>query len=304
MSRRLLLPLGLNLVTRWTGPGADCPAGPMLCNTNCLDYIPIPTVGVKKGKDTAGMPLTIIFSLVIFVFGAVIGSFLNVCILRIPEKASVVTGRSHCMSCGGQLRWYDMVPVVSWLALRGRCRKCGARISAQYPLVEAVGGALYVAVFWICGMQWTSVIYCLLGSALLVLAVIDWRTYEIPLGINVVILMLGLIHMWLDNQNWLTYVIGLFTISLPLVIIFWFSGGRAIGGGDVKLMAAAGLLLGWQKIILAFLIGCIAGAVIHLIRMKVSHAEHMLAMGPYLACGIMLSALWGDAWIRLYLSYF
>lgn len=247
---------------------------------------------------------TIIVSFVIFVFGAVIGSFLNVCILRIPEKKSVVTERSHCMNCGYQLGWYDMIPIVSWLALRGRCRKCSTRISAQYPLIETAGGVLYVTVFLVCGMQWTSVIYCLLGSALLVLTVIDWRTYEIPLGINVMILMLGLIHMWLDCQNWLTYVIGLFAISLPLLILFWFSGGRAIGGGDVKLMAAAGLLLGWQKIILAFLIGCIAGAVIHLIRMKVSRAGHVLAMGPYLSCGIMLSALWGDAWIQMYLSYF
>lgn len=240
----------------------------------------------------------------VFLFGLVIGSFLNVCILRIPEKKSVVTERSHCMNCGYQLGWYDMIPVISWLALRGRCRKCSTRISAQYPLIETAGGVLYVTVFLVCGMQWTSVIYCLLGSALLVLTVIDWRTYEIPLGINVMILMLGLIHMWLDYQNWLTYVIGLFAISLPLALVFWISNGRAIGGGDVKLMAAAGFLLGWQKIILAFLIGCIAGAVIHLIRMKVSRAGHVLAMGPYLSCGIMLSALWGDAWIQMYLSYF
>lgn len=240
----------------------------------------------------------------VFLFGLVIGSFLNVCILRIPEKKSVVTERSHCMNCGYQLGWYDMIPVISWLALRGRCRKCSTRISVQYPLIETAGGVLYVTVFLVCGMQWTSVIYCLLGSVLLVLTVIDWRTYEIPLGINVMILMLGLIHMWLDYQNWLTYVIGLFAISLPLALVFWISKGRAIGGGDVKLMAAAGLLLGWQKIILAFLIGCIAGAVIHLIRMKVSRAGHVLAMGPYLSCGIMLSALWGDAWIQMYLSYF
>lgn len=256
-------------------------------------------------KDAAAMlSETIIFSLVIFVFGAVIGSFLNVCILRIPQKQSVVTERSHCMHCGYKLGWYDMIPIASWLALRGRCRKCGTRISAQYPLIETAGGILFVTVFLVCGMQWTSVVYCLLGSALLVLTVIDWRTYEIPLGINVMILMLGLIHMWLDYQNWLTYVIGLFAISIPLELILLISRGRAIGGGDVKLMAAAGLLLGWQKIILAFLIGCIAGAVIHLIRMKVSHAERMLAMGPYLSCGIMLSALWGDAWIQMYLSYF
>lgn len=235
-------------------------------------------------------------------FGMIIGSFLNVCILRIPEGKTIVTERSHCMNCGYQLSWYDMIPVASWLALGGRCRKCKAAISVQYPIVEAANGVLYVTVFLVCGMTWTSVIYCLLGSALIVLTVIDLRTYEIPLGINLWILMLGLIHTALDVQNWLTYVIGLFVISVPLLIILLLSRGRAIGGGDVKLMAAAGLLLGWRRILLAFLIGVVAGSVIHLIRMKFWNAGRTLAMGPYLSLGILLAALWGDGWILSYLS--
>jgi leader peptidase (prepilin peptidase)/N-methyltransferase len=197
-----------------------------------------------------------------------------------------------------------MVPVASWLALRGRCRKCKARISAQYPLVEACNGILYVVVFLANGVNWTSVLYCFLVSALLVLSVIDWRTYEIPLGINIFILMLGLIRLALDYKNWTGYVIGFLAISVPLYILFRLSGGRAIGGGDIKLMAAAGLLLGWKQIILAFLVGCIAGSVIHIIRMRVSNAEHMLAMGPYLSLGILLAVLWGDSWIRAYFSLF
>jgi leader peptidase (prepilin peptidase)/N-methyltransferase len=208
------------------------------------------------------------------------------------------------MSCGYRLSWYDMVPVASWLALRGRCRKCKARISAQYPLVEACNGILYVVVFLANGVNWTSVLYCFLVSALLVLSVIDWRTYEIPLGINIFILMLGLIRLALDYKNWTGYVIGFLAISVPLYILFRLSGGRAIGGGDIKLMAAAGLLLGWKQIILAFLVGCIAGSVIHIIRMRVSNAEHMLAMGPYLSLGILLAVLWGDSWIRAYFSLF
>ncbi|MCM1282455.1 MAG: prepilin peptidase [Muribaculaceae bacterium] len=247
-------------------------------------------------------PAFIFILIAAFCYGLIIGSFLNVCILRIPEGKTIVTERSHCMKCGYQLSWYDMIPVASYLALRGRCRKCRTKISAQYPLIEGANGILYVIVFLVCGVTWTSVIYCLLGSALIVLTVIDFRTYEIPFGINLFILLLGLIHMVLE-KSWPDYVIGLLAVSLPLEAILLISGGRAIGGGDVRLMAAAGLLLGWRKILLAFLLGCVAGSVIHLIRMKVSDAEHVLALGPYLSLGIMLSALWGDVWIQTYLQW-
>lgn len=238
----------------------------------------------------------------IFLFGIVIGSFLNVCIFRIPMHETIVTERSHCMICGYQLAWYDLVPLFSWLCLRGRCRKCKAPISPQYPIVEATNGFLYLLIFAVCGFTLDSIIYCLMASALLVLSVIDWRTYEIPVGINIFILVLGILHIIIDHNNWLNYVIGFFSVSLFLLILFYVSGGRAIGGGDVKLMAAAGLVIGWKLIILAFFIGCIVGSVIHLIRMKLSDADRVLAMGPYLAIGIMIATLWGESFISWYLS--
>lgn len=240
----------------------------------------------------------------IFLFGIVIGSFLNVCIFRIPNHETVVTERSHCMNCGYQLSWYDMVPVFSWLCLGGRCRKCKTPISPQYPIVEAVNGILYVVVFAVNGFSLESILYCLFVSALLVLSVIDWRTYEIPIGINIFILVLGILHTALDYSNWLTYVVGFFSVSLFLFLLLWISKGRAIGGGDVKLMAVAGLLLGWKLAILAFFIGCIVGSVIHLLRMKFSGADKVLAMGPYLSVGLFIAALWGNAMIGWYLGMF
>lgn len=240
----------------------------------------------------------------IFLLGIVIGSFLNVCIFRIPNHETVVTERSHCMNCGYQLSWYDMVPVFSWLCLGGKCRKCKAPISPQYPIVEAVNGILYVVVFAVNGFSLESILYCLFVSALLVLSVIDWRTYEIPIGINIFILVLGILHTALDYSNWLTYVIGFFSVSLFLFLILEISKGRAIGGGDVKLMAVAGLLLGWKLAILAFFIGCIVGSVIHLLRMRFSGADKVLAMGPYLSVGLFIAALWGNAMIGWYLGMF
>lgn len=248
------------------------------------------------------IPELIPIYIIIFLFGITIGSFLNVCIYRIPKHETVVTERSHCMSCGYQLAWYDMVPVFSWLFLRGKCRKCHKPLSPQYPIVEAVNGVLYVLVFAVCDFSLQSILYCLLASALLVLSVIDWRTYEIPFGINVFILVLGIVRVATDYRNWLDYLIGFLSVSAFLYLLLVLSHGRAIGGGDVKLMGAAGLLLGWKLIILAFLLGCIIGSVIHLIRMRVSNAEHVLAMGPYLSAGIFLAALWGDAMIGWYLG--
>ena len=240
----------------------------------------------------------------IFLFGIVIGSFLNVCIFRIPNHETVVTERSHCMNCGYQLSWYDMVPVFSWLCLGGKCRKCKTPISPQYPIVEAVNGILYMVVFAVNGFSLESILYCLFVSALLVLSVIDWRTYEIPIGINIFILVLGILHTALDYSNWLTYVVGFFSVSLFLFLLLWISKGRAIGGGDVKLMAVAGLLLGWKLAVLAFFIGCIVGSVIHLLRMKLSGADKVLAMGPYLSVGLFIAALWGNAMIGWYLGMF
>lgn len=249
----------------------------------------------------------IMIVVIAFLYGIVIGSFLNVCIYRIPAKESIVKVRSHCMDCGYQLRWYDMIPVFSWLCYRGRCRICRKKISWQYPIIEAMNGLLYVLIFLINGFNSAdklvvSVLYCLMASALLTMTVIDWRTYEIPFGINVFIFVLGVIRLIMNYKNWSLYVIGFFAVSLFLLIIFYVSKGVAIGGGDVKLMAAAGLLIGWQNIVLALALGCIIGSVIHVIRMKVTGVDHVLAMGPYLAVGILVSALWGESLIGWYIS--
>ena len=173
--------------------------------------------------------LELIPYIVIFIFGITIGSFLNVCIYRMPLHESIVTAPSHCMTCGSRLHWYDMVPVFSWLILGGKCRNCKTKISAQYPVIEALNGALYVLVCAVNGLNGMSAIYCLMT-------------------------------------------------------------------------AACGLILGWQLIILAFFLGCIIGSVIHLIRIRVSGAGHMLAMGPYLSAGIFIAALWGNSWIHWYMG--
>ena len=246
---------------------------------------------------------TILFYTTIFLFGIVIGSFVNVCIYRIPKKENIVRVRSHCMNCGYQLKWHDLVPLFSYFALRGRCRKCKAALSVQYPAVEAANGILYVTVVLVNGINVESLLYCLLTSALITLSVIDFRTYEIPVGINIFILTIGLIKVVTDLSGWLSYLIGFCSVSVFLTILDYATKGRGIVGGDVKLMAVCGLVLGWKLIILAFFIGCVLGAVIHVIRMKVSGEGHVLAMGPYLSAGVFLAMLWGNSMIEWYLHF-
>ena len=251
------------------------------------------------------MDTILIFAeILIFLFGIVIGSFLNVCIYRIPKGEDIVKVHSHCMTCGYQLKWYDLIPIFSYIFLKGKCRKCKTKLSCQYPIVEAVNGFMYVLIFAVNGLNVESGIYSLMASALLVLSVIDFRTYEIPFGINVFIFLLACIHMLLDLAQWKSYVIGFFTVSAFLYLLYLLSKGRAIGGGDIKLMAFAGLFLGWKCIILAFLIGCILGAVIHSIRMKVTDAQHVLAFGPYLCAGLTIAMLFGTNIINWYISMF
>ena len=246
--------------------------------------------------------------IIVFLFGITVGSFLNVLIYRIPKKEEFVKTRSHCMSCGYQLEWYDLIPIFSWLSLGGRCRKCKSKISAQYPLIELLNGILWLLSFLFYDLSITTLLYCGLFSSLIALSVIDFRTYEIPVGFNIFILVLGTIRVVCefinDHNSWPEYIIGLVSVSVPLLLIFYATKGRGIGGGDVKLMGAAGLLLGWKLIVLAFFLGCLLGSVIHIARMKISGESHVLAMGPYLSMGVFLAIMVGNPFISWYLAAF
>jgi leader peptidase (prepilin peptidase)/N-methyltransferase len=196
-----------------------------------------------------------------------------------------------------------LIPIFSFIQLKGKCRKCKESISLQYPLVEALNGILYV---WIAIMYvnnpdlnlLTAVLYCLLTSALIVISVVDMRTYIILPQLNIFILILGLINLVFNLGEWYTYVIGFFAISTFILILVLLN---AMGDGDMKLMAVSGLLLGWKLIVLSFFIGCIVGTVVHLWLMIFKKKGRQLPFGPYLSVGIFLAMLYGEKWIEWYL---
>ena len=242
--------------------------------------------------------------ILLFLLGLCVGSFCNVLIYRIPKEEEFVRTPSHCMKCGHELKWYELIPVVSWLMQGGKCRACGVKLSSQYPIVEAINGGMWLLTGILFRGDWLTVgLYCVLFSMLLVLSVIDWRIFIIPNGINLVILILGIIRVATDPGNWLLYVIGMVSVSGVFLLLHLLTGGNGLGMGDVKLVGAAGLLLGWQNMLLAVLVGSLGGAIIHSVRMK-HGADRKLAFGPYLAAGIWMAALVGEPFIRTYLSLF
>lgn len=253
-------------------------------------------------------PEHFILFLIVFLYGIVIGSFLNVCIYRIPKEENLVTVGSHCMECGHRLRWYDLFPLFSWLFLKGKCRYCGAGISVQYPLVEALNGILYVFVFAVNGWNVDSILWCVLTSALIVLSVIDHRTMMIPTVVDVVILAVGIIHLVLHLNDWFYYVAGFFFASLFLLLCALLfrgvTGKSGLGLGDVELMACAGLCIGWGHALFAIVIGSVLGAVIQGIRMGITKEKGKFPFGPYLSLGVWIALLWGTQIYEWYLGQF
>jgi len=248
--------------------------------------------------------MNVITYIILAVLGLCVGSFCNVLIFRLPKGEEFVKTPSHCMTCGHKLAWYENIPLVSWLIQKGKCRGCGEKISAQYPAVEAINALAWLLTGFVCGGDLIkTALYCALFSLLMVIAVIDWRTFEIPNGLNLAILVLGIIRLVTDLGNWKLYLIGMVCVSLFFLIIWLVTGGAGIGMGDVKLMGAAGLLVGWKNIVLGMFVGCVIGAVIHIIRMK-RGAGRRLAFGPYLAAGTWLATLFGDAALAWYLGLF
>ncbi len=177
------------------------------------------------------------------------------------------------------------------------CRRATIAAFIAMPVLSAVSA-------YFAGGIIGAVLNVILTWALTVIFAVDFRTYEIPFKINVLIFLLGLVRLFTDIGSWQLYLIGFFIISVPLATIFYASKGRAIGFGDVKMMAACGTLIGWKNAVFALMLGCIVGSVVHLLRMKYEDEGAVLAMGPYLAIGVYIAAVFGDMAISMYLTLF
>ena len=233
--------------------------------------------------------------------GIILGSFLTVCIYRIPQGRSVVAPRSACPACGIQIAWYDNVPVWSFLWLRGRCRACQQAIPFRYPLIEVANGLGYLLVVWRFGWTWPTLVYAGLLSVFLVVTVIDWDYQIIPDVITLPGLIIGVACAGLLlPTGWANSLIGILVGGGVLLALAWASpyvfGKEGMGGGDIKFLAMVGAFLGWKAALLALMIASVVGAVfgIGLLLAKVLERGQYIPFGPYLALGSLVSMLWGQ----------
>ena len=229
-------------------------------------------------------------------FGAAVGSFLNVCIHRLPRRESVVWPTSHCPSCASPIAAYDNIAILSYLLLRGRCRTCRALISPQYPIVELANAVGYGLILWQFGFGWSSACYALLFSALLVVSVIDLSHQIIPDRITLPGIVLGLLcATMILPVGLLDSVLGALLGGGLLWVLAWASpylfGREGMGGGDIKLLAMIGAFLGWKPVLLTIMVGALVGSVvgIGLIAFKVMRRDQYLPFGPFLALGAVVS---------------
>lgn len=255
------------------------------------------------------MTADLIFPLFALVTGMVVGSFLNVCICRLPKGESVVFPPSHCPNCDYLIRWYDNIPLLSYLLLRGRCRGCGARISIQYPLVELLNGLLTLALFLRFGPTLAFLVLFLFCSALVVITFIDLEHQIIPDEISLPGIVIGFIcSFFLPGHSWLNSLLGILLGGGSLLLVAyayqWLTGKEGMGGGDIKLLAMMGAFLGWKSILFIIFASSLVGSVIGITMMLVQKKDSKLAIpfGPYLAFGAVLYIFYGRQIIHWYLN--
>ena len=239
----------------------------------------------------------------VFCFGLAVGSFANVCIHRLPRKESVVFPGSHCPACSAAVRPLDNIPVISYIALGGKCRDCATRISPIYPVIETVTAVLLLVGFFKFGPSFDFLVYAVVAPALVIITAIDIEHQIIPDVITLPGIALGL-------------VVGTYTIGYADSLLGFFAGGGlfyllavlsngGMGGGDIKYIAAVGALLGWQKVLLVIFIGSLLGSVVGVFQITVQKKSRksLIPFGPFLATGTLVTLFYGNSLIRLYLDY-
>ncbi|HXF92990.1 MAG TPA: A24 family peptidase [Nitrospiraceae bacterium] len=242
-------------------------------------------------------------------FGALIGSFLNVCIYRLPRRESIVWPSSRCPACARPIAWYDNIPILSFLALRGKCRACGAPISFRYPLIEAANAVGYGVIFWHFGAGWVSAAYAVLFSALLVVTGTDFTHQIIPNVITVPGMLLGLLcASTILPVGLVNSIMGMLVGGGLLWVLAWVSpylfGKEGMGGGDIKLLAMIGAFLGWKATLLTIMIGASVGSVVGmgLISLNVIKRDDYIPFGPFLALGAVLSLFFHEPLLEWYFN--
>ena len=243
--------------------------------------------------------------------GAIVGSFLNVCIYRLPRGESIISPPSRCPNCEARIRWHDNIPVISYMVLKGRCRACGEKISARYVLVELVTALLFLALFIAFGPSAKFAAYAALGGSLIIATFVDFEIQEIPDEVSIFGLVAGFGFalmfpslfgeaarfkaFWASLWGALVGGASIYIIGYLVEIVF---KKEAMGGGDVKLLAMIGSFLGWKLVILTFFVAPVFGSIVGVI-LKIREGRQTIPYGPYLSLAALISIFWGERILKL-----
>ncbi|MGL5713111.1 MAG: prepilin peptidase [Paraclostridium sp.] len=254
------------------------------------------------------------FTIVSFIMGTIFGSFYNVCIYRIPNKQSIANPPSHCYNCNTRLKSIDLIPILSWLSLKGKCRYCGVKVSSRYAKVELLTGILFALIYIIFGYEFKSVYYMLLVSLLIIITFIDLDHYIIPdeiiiLGcvIALIVNLTGFGVSFFDGIKGAVFAGG--GVLVVTLAIEFIVKKEVMGGGDIKLYAMIGLFLGTKLALLTILLSIYVGGIYGLIfilynKAKKKEFSSMIPFGPFISIASVISMLWGNNILGFYINYF
>lgn len=256
------------------------------------------------------MPLAIVY-LWIFFLGACIGSFLNVCIYRIPAELSIVSPPSRCPQCETKIRWWQNIPIVSWLFLRGKCATCKEKISVRYLLVETLTGLLFLKIFTMFALHPATLVFWVFAAALVTLTFIDLDHQIIPDVISLPGIILGFATVSLTpTTGWSDSILGILlgggSLWLIAITYEFLTKNEGMGGGDIKLLAMIGAFLGWKAILPVIFISSCLGTLVGVPLMLRQGANGKLAIpfGPFLSAAALIWFFWGELLLRWYLGFF
>ena len=242
--------------------------------------------------------------------GGAVGSFLNVCIYRLPRQLSIAWPPSACPHCGRRLAWFENIPIAAYVALRGRCRTCGARIGVRYPIVEAISAAMFAVAWWYYGPGWLLASRLMLGCALIVLFAVDLEHHLLPNAITLPGIVVGFAFSLLTAPGWIDSLLGILLGGGSLLAMFygwlWLRGEEALGMGDPKMLAMIGAFVGWKMTLLTLVFASFIGSLIGVGLMVTGrgHRKSMVPFGCFLALGAVVAVAAGREILDWYLSTF
>ena len=243
---------------------------------------------------------------IIFILGLLIGSFLNVVIYRLPLNKSIIFPASHCPNCDTKLKYYDLIPILSYISTKGKCRYCGEKISLQYPIVELLTALLFLLTFLKYGLNTEFIIFSILIGSLIVISFIDIKYQIIPNEITFSFIPIGLIISLIFNH--ICFINSLLGLIIPagLLLLIAFIYKKGMGIGDVKLIGMIGVFIGWKFALISIFIGALIGSIYGIYMMVTDKMTRQtrIPFGPFISLGAIVMILYGDILINWYIGFF